>query len=241
VLLATNHFSVNAETSLPLSEVLDVVDRAAAALARKLPSFISREDLVSVGKLAVAGMLPKCTGSLSDIRARCYVRARGAMLDEIRNADTRPRRLRDLMRAVHLATSAFEVRNGRVPSDTELAALVGVNVSLVRRAVAASAADEAHQSFSWETVADENAIAPSESAEQGDLRKELLAMLNALTPSQARAVRLFYMEDLTLEQIGSSLGVSTERARQLRDRGVEKLRDKFAALETWRSLIAMKD
>ena len=231
---------MNIEVSFSISDVLDVADRALAAVSRRLPAFVAREDLMSVGKLAVLETLNRASGSLEEVRALCYVRARGAMLDEIRRLDVRPRRQRELMRAVAKATAAFESEFGRVPSDMEIADTLDVSAAAVRRAAAWSKADHDQESFSWDNIQDESAVAPSATVEQSELHAAVLSMLDTLTSGQANAVRLFYLDDFTLEQTASRMNVSTERARQLRDRGVEKLRAHFAAAETWKQIILSK-
>ena len=52
------------------------------------------------------------------------------------------------------------------------------------------------------------------------------------------ALRRYYLEDATLDDIAAELGVSRERARQVREAGEKKLRADLLVLALWQSLFA---
>ena len=58
---------------------------------------------------------------------------------------------------------------------------------------------------------------------------EIEAALNTLPPRDAKVLRLYFGleggREHTLEEIGSMLGVTRERVRQLRDRALKRLRE----------------
>ncbi|MGD8399177.1 MAG: sigma-70 family RNA polymerase sigma factor, partial [Anaerolineae bacterium] len=70
---------------------------------------------------------------------------------------------------------------------------------------------------------------PTESAELALLRDELDAVLETLTPREARILRMrFGLEDgydYTLEEIGDRFGLSRERIRQIEHEALERLRN----------------
>ena len=68
----------------------------------------------------------------------------------------------------------------------------------------------------------------------GPLRGELEAMLNP-AGSRFRVA----LEDATLDMIADELGVSRERARQIRVAGEKKLRADFIVLVHWQALLAI--
>ena len=86
-------------SAVSLADTLSVVDAVLAALDRRLPVHVSRDDLASAGKLALIEALLRFDGPPEQARAYCYVRVRGAVLDELRRLDplsryTRARRSR---------------------------------------------------------------------------------------------------------------------------------------------------
>ncbi len=231
----------SAPAELTLVDVLDVVDQALASVARQLPAHVSRDDLASAGRLALVESFAKASG---DVRAYCYVRVRGAMLDELRRLDPVGRGARARSKALASTRSALAAELGREPTTVEIAARLGWSVSRVGQ-VETDAAGPVSLDFEGEdgrsvveTLVDETAARPGDEAEAGDLRSALVAALGRLTPGQATAVRVYFLDDGTLDDIAAKLGVSRERARQLRDAGVRRLREDFSVLAVWQGLIA---
>ena len=74
-------------SAVSLADTLSVVDAVLAALDRRLPVHVSRDDLASAGKLALIEALLRFDGPPEQARAYCYVRVRGAVLDELRRLD----------------------------------------------------------------------------------------------------------------------------------------------------------
>ena len=58
-----------------------MVDAVLAAVARRVPLHVSRDDLASAGKLALVEALLRYEGPPEQVRGYCYVRVRGAVLD----------------------------------------------------------------------------------------------------------------------------------------------------------------
>ena len=57
---------------------------------------------------------------------------------------------------------------------------------------------------------------------------------------KAYALRRYYIEDSTLEEIAGELGVSKERVRQIREAGEKKLRSDYTVLSLWQSIISQR-
>jgi RNA polymerase sigma factor FliA len=229
-------------TSLPASsatslDLLDLVDHALSSLSPRLPSSVDRADLASAGKLALLHAANRFDGPLHEARAYCFVRVRGAMLDELRRLDPLARRRRERARAVSQADSELTSRLGRAPTVAEIGSALELSGSEVAAALADLAAEEAGAQTVWESVADANAPSPLESAEVGDLWAGIRSALDRLPPNQALAVRRYYLEDAPLDAIAAELGVSRERARQLREAGEKKLRSDLHVLALWDALL----
>ena len=86
--------------------------------------------------------------------------------------------------------------------------------------------------------ADEDGVSPVEFAESGELASLVQTALAKLAPNQAYALRRYYIEDATLEEIAGELGVSKERVRQIREAGEKKLRGDYHVLGLWQSIIS---
>jgi len=222
--------------TVPPAALLDLVDRALASLSPRLPQSVDRDDLASAGKLALFHAAERFTGPPDEARAYCFVRVRGAMLDELRKLDPLARRRRERARAVGQADVELTGRLGRAPTVSEIATALEFSPAEVSAALADLAAEEAGAESVWDELADHESPSPLESAELGDLFTGLQEALDRLPPNQALAVRRYYLEDQPLDVIATELGVSRERARQLREAGQKKLRSDLQVLALWDAL-----
>jgi RNA polymerase sigma factor FliA len=221
-----------------LADLLDIVEIALATVSRRLPAHVGRDDLASVGKLALITLVAQTTGPANEVRAYCYVRVRGAMLDELRRMDALPRNRRDEANAVARAQAALAARLGRAPTSAELVSEAGLPAAVVHSAMAALAAEAELQDVEWSTLPDTESPSPVEFVEQSDMQANLRAALDRLPVNQALALRRYYLEDATLDDIATELGVSRERARQVRESGEKKLRADLIVMSLWQALLA---
>lgn len=221
-----------------LADLLDIVEIALATVSRRLPAHVGRDDLASVGKLALITLVAQATGPSNEVRAYCYVRVRGAMLDELRRLDALPRNRRDEANAVARAQAAMTTKLGRPPTSGELVSETGLPAAAVHSAMAALAAEAELQDVEWSTLPDTESPSPVEFVEQSDMQANLRAALDRLPANQALALRRYYLEDATLDDIAIELGVSRERARQVREAGEKKLRADLIVMSLWQALLA---
>ncbi len=234
-------------TSASLADTLDVVEAVLGALDRRLPAHVSRDDLASAGKLALVEALLRWEGPAAEARAYCYVRVRGAVFDELRRLDPLSRHTRAQITHVRRATAALERDLGRAPTPAEIAALAGLTAEagahLEQLAAAAQAASLDATDADGEAlhaIVDAGAACPARSAESDDAHASVRAALDRLAPRHARVLRRYYLDDATLDDIAAELGVSRERARQIREAAEQKLREDFIVLALWQSFLTRR-
>ena len=130
---------------------------------------------------------------------------------------------------------------GRSPTDAETAQVLGESVDTIRSARLVSTVEMSldapvERSESGSATFGERVTGAAggeiEDFVDTGLQREFLAKLfeTYLTPRERRILALYYgldegSESLTLEGIGSMLGVTRERVRQIRERAFEKLRN----------------
>lgn len=94
-----------------------------------------------------------------------------------------------------------------------------------------------------ELIPDTSMPSPERAALEELFREELLEMVGRLPPRDAQILRLRYglegAKPRTLAEVGENLGVSRERARQLEERALRRLKEAWGekALEFYRRLI----
>jgi RNA polymerase sigma factor for flagellar operon FliA len=231
-------------TSSSLADTLSVVDAVLATVARRVPLHVSREDLASAGKLALVEALLRYEGPPEQVRGYCYVRVRGAVLDELRRLDPLSRHTRTQVTTVRRAKAALEQQFGCAPSLVEVATLTGLSVEAVTQleqlALAAEACSLDETDADGErlhTLRDHTAACPAHAAESDDTHASVRAALDRLAPNHAHVLRRYYLDDATLDDIAVELGVSKERVRQIREVAEKKLRADFVVLALWQSVL----
>ncbi|MFN2419904.1 MAG: RNA polymerase sigma factor RpoD/SigA [Gemmatimonadota bacterium] len=125
---------------------------------------------------------------------------------------------------------------GREPSAEEIANGMDISLEEVRKTLSIS---QAHLSLDapltpgednklLDYLADEFNPAPDENAFEAALKEAIRDSLDSLKPREAKILRLYYgldgNEAMTLEEIGSVLGITRERVRQIKEKALNRLR-----------------
>jgi len=213
-----------------------LVTGVAAKLAVRLPASIELADLVQSGTFGLMEAVDRFD-PWREVRFDGYAaqRVRGAMLDELRAQDWVPRSIRARSREVERAREAVVARTGRTPTDRELAAELGVGLREVRHAVrpvhvvSADLLDQPAGSGHRvaDLLVDETVPDPVVVAARRETSRELCAAVAQLGERDRLVLRLYYLENRTLAEIGSVLGVSESRVCQLHGRLVSRLRGRL--------------
>src|SRR6266404_8267182 len=145
-------------------------------------------------------------------------------------------RTADLSRIIK-ASEILRQKMRREPTPEELSHLTGLSVDVVQSLAALNTGDvrldapmdpEGDRSLIERFVADEMPDTEEEAMNRF-LNDEIETALSTLPPRDAKVLRLYFGleggREHTLEEIGSLLGVTRERVRQLRDRALKRLRE----------------
>jgi RNA polymerase primary sigma factor len=125
---------------------------------------------------------------------------------------------------------------GREPTAEEIGKKMGIPAGKVRRVLRAAAEPlsletpigEEDGSHLRDLIEDSSAISPEAAMALADLREKTSEMLKHLSPREDKVLTLrFGLDDgveMTLEEIGSTFGVTRERIRQIEAKALRKLR-----------------
>jgi RNA polymerase sigma factor for flagellar operon FliA len=206
---------------------LPIVARCAGRLHARVPPCVEYGELFSAG---VDGLLA-AIGAF-DRRRRvkfstyCVPRIHGAMLDYLREVDHVPRLVRTQARTLEAARQACWEETGRAPTPDELAAWLRVSRAelerLVRdgtpRKLVSLARRMASRNEEFEDL-EQTAILEGPRAEDPLRRMECAELLRRITRGCNRRERLllilYYYEQLTMKEIGRTLGLSESRVSQM--------------------------
>jgi RNA polymerase sigma factor for flagellar operon FliA len=215
-------------------EYAPLVKTLARRLARRLPSTVDVDDLMSIGMVGLieaAGRYRPTLGVPFDAFARR--RVHGAMLDALRDLDWAPRSMRRRQRDIDAAIAALQQRLGREPSEEEVAREMGVALEQLRGALDEIRTLELGAARALEGGADatsliEFCVDPGEDVvariERSQLVEHLGRALDRLPARERQILSLYYEHELTLAEIGQVIGVGESRVSQLRALAISRLR-----------------
>ncbi|TVT97190.1 hypothetical protein EJB05_57562 [Eragrostis curvula] len=199
------------------------------------------DDLLQAGKMGVLDGAEKFN-SEKGCKFSTYVKywiRKGmlALLAENSGVTLLPARMESIIRKVKEARRAIRYSAGRNPSDSEIAAMIGVSVANVklarkcsRRVVSLYTEIGLGQPAKYtEVIPDTSLEAPDEAIFRSQLRERLLLVLDKLPAREGRVLKLRHgLEDgkcRSLEQIGGIYRVSKEWIRKIEKSAMSKLRN----------------
>jgi RNA polymerase sigma factor for flagellar operon FliA len=203
--------------------------------AERLPGHIEPADLVQSG---VFGLLEAIDRFDPDRCARfesyAVPRIRGAVLDELRAQDWVPRTVRLRTRETERVREQLAISLRRTASEREVADALGVPLRELRSGGAARVVSvEQLCSGTGGGALDMLVCAgpdPAAAAQEQETRRQLWHAVDQLGERDRLVLRMYYLEDRTLAEIGSMLGVTESRVCQLHSRLVGRLRTRLAEL-----------
>src|SRR3954451_11932033 len=110
-----------------------MVHYLASRKARSIPAHCEVDDLVSCGLMGLVAAVERfdpLRGATFEQFA--WTRVNGAIMDELRRLDWAPRSVRRAQRETEEARERWQLKQGRPPSEPELAGSLGVSVDELR-------------------------------------------------------------------------------------------------------------
>ncbi len=214
---------------------LGLVRKIARQVHSRISSAIDVEDLIQIGTIALIeaaqGFEDRGTANFATYAT---LRIRGGMIDALRKSATMVRSAMRRRREFAAARNAIEGLLGRPATDAEMAARLDMTLADYRAAADATQAvrhesiDDAYSEFS-EWFADDAPDAFDDLA-RGHLQRAVANAIAALPEREALVLQLYFVEELSLEEIGLALRVGAARVCQIKKAALEKVR---AGLAGW--------
>src|SRR5690606_21766774 len=159
-----------------------------------------------------------------DARFGAYaaMRVRGAILDELRRQDWRPRTVRQESHRTRDAVRELARRLGRPPTPAQIREALGVTPAAYREQEMAQSAE---QFASFDEALHELCDAPESPEAQMLARRSIEQALLRLDEREKRVVQLYYEYDLNLKEIAAVLDLTEARVCQINKAALKKLKD----------------
>jgi RNA polymerase sigma factor for flagellar operon FliA len=220
-----------------VEKYLYIVKYVSDRLQQKLPRSIPSEDIRSAASFGLIRAVENFDHRRGTrFETYCATRVKGAILDELRARDWVPRMIRNNTTRVNTVKEELERQLGREPTPGELAERLETSREKVETMIRESnfvsmfsfsrCEEEAQRGESEERsliYEDKNSEAPFERIFLRDLSDYLMKYLSH---REKMVILLYYVEDLSMKEIGKILNISESRVSQIRTTTLTKLRSK---------------
>ena len=229
------------ERDLLLMEHLPTVRYLARRIHERLPQHVELDDLVSAGVVGLIDAFSKFDHTKKvQFKSYAQFRIRGAILDSLRTLDWSPRELRRKGRAVEEAIRSVTQRVGRAPSEQEIAKEMELTLAeyqLLLGDLKGLEIGSLHMERSEDSGDEELAYIPGSPEDdplfrclKGEMKQRLAEAIDELPEKERMVLTLYYYEELTMKEIGLTLGVVESRVSQIHSSAVVRLRVALASL-----------
>jgi RNA polymerase sigma factor for flagellar operon FliA len=227
-----------------LLEHMPLVRMVAYRMLERLPQHVEFEELVSAGMLGLIDAYNKFNPS-KEVLFRSYaaMRIRGAILDSLRGMDWAPREIRRKVREIGETTQRLLQRLGRQPQQSEVAAELGMALGSFQRFLLTVKGLEigSLQAPHSDGSAEEEMVYIEANPEDDPLHQcmrseraeRLSAVVAELPQREQRVLQMYYVEEMTLKEIGLVLGLVESRVSQIRTAVLQVLRTRLGCDTVW--------
>lgn len=204
----------------------DTARYLAERMHARLPGEVDVDDLIQAANFGLMDSIDAFDLSRGvKFETFCNQRVRGAIFDELRAMDWVPRLVRARTSKVEKARKALEVEFGRKPTDAELCDRLGVDEAEFRKIVRDANPVTTHSlDRKWyetdsskdireiDVIKDTKQSSPLKELQRGDLKT---LVTKGLSRAERLIVVLYYYENMTMKEIGTTLDLSESRVSQM--------------------------
>jgi len=206
----------------------------ALKMQSKLSSSVDIDDLIQAGAIALLDAIEQFDPK-KGVKLTVYIaqRLRWAFMDELREHDWVPRRVRRKTREVSSAIMRVEQRAGGVASESDIAAELGMSLQEYQQVLSETntsmlcSLDELQELLADGVELSEmeqDHLDPLNDVLLGDLTKQISKEIRELPEREQMLLNLYYQQELNMKEVGSLLGITETRVSQLHSQTIKRLR-----------------
>jgi len=208
-----------------LVQYAPLVKKVVRQLAPQASAAMGREDMEQVGLIGLLQALRRYGEPDEGFGSYAAMRVRGAILDELRRQDWRPRTVRQESHRQRDQVRALKRRLGREPTDADILTELKLTP---QEYLDLQQAEVAEEMASFDELLGELSQVPSDSRgpeAQLILTRSLAQAMCALDAREQRVVQLYYEFDASLKEIAAVLELTEARVSQLHKGALRKMRE----------------
>ncbi|HEY4367430.1 MAG TPA: FliA/WhiG family RNA polymerase sigma factor [Steroidobacteraceae bacterium] len=203
-----------------------LVKRVVRQLASQAGSAVDRDDMLQIGLVGLLDALRRYGVPDEKFGTYATMRVRGAILDELRRQDWRPRAVRQESHRLRDGVRDLTRSLGREPTQAEIQQALGVTAQAYREH---QLAQNAEQLASFDELLHELEGQQADRRQSPEtqllLRRSIEEALIRLDEREQRVVQLYYEFDLSLKEIAAVLELTEARVCQINKSALKKMRD----------------
>lgn len=216
---------------------LPMVKRIAYHMMTRLPACVEVDDLVQAGLMGLLDAVERFDDAQgAHFETYATQRVRGAMLDELREADWASRNVRRAGRQIENTIHLLQQKHQRPPTEKEIAEAMGLEVGayfeLLNDARGAQLVyyEDLHDTDGddfLERFVDQHTQAPFDILASSHFKGALAQAVGILPEREKQLMGMYYEQDMNFKEIGAVLGVSESRVCQLHSQAIARLRGRL--------------
>lgn len=207
-----------------LRQYAPLVKRIVRQLSSQASAVMDREDMEQVGLMGLLEALRRYGQPDPSFGTFAALRVRGAILDELRRQDWRPRSVRQDSHRLRDALRALTRRLGREPGEAEILQQLGLSPKEWAAYQQAEVAEEL-ASFDELVASLSELPSPARTPEaQLMLTRSIAQALTSLNEREQQVIQLYYEFDASLKEIAAVLGLTEARISQINKAALGKMR-----------------
>jgi RNA polymerase sigma factor for flagellar operon FliA len=206
-----------------LIQYLPLVKRIVRQLSLQASQVLDRDDMEQIGLMGLLESLRRYGTPDENFGSFAKLRIRGAILDELRRQDWRPRQVRQQAHKIRDAVRLLARQLGRAPQDAEIMKFTGLSEKDYQAFLQADAC-EAIESLDELLLNGPEIFADGSSGlEEREITERLLAQALAELNERERLILiLYYQQELSLKEIALVLDLTDARVCQLSKQAITK-------------------
>lgn len=206
-------------------------------LQKRLPASIEFDDLIQAGAIGFISAVDSFDAR-KGVTLSTWItqRIRWALMDELRDRDWVPRRIRAHSREIAALISMLEQEKGRSTREMEIAERMGVPLCEFQQMRADThnsqifSIDELQESYDdlWEHPDDEHELLdPVYQLIKNNLALGIAEHIASIPQREQRIVQFYYQYDLNMREIALILNITETRVSQLHSLAIKRLRSRM--------------
>lgn len=212
---------------------LHIVKRIVGRMASNVSSYVAYDDLMNCGVIGLIDAVEKFDVSKKvRFATYAYMRVKGEVLDYLRKLDWASNSLRHKIKRIEEGYRILE-QKGEPVNDEKVAEFLHMDVDEMNKVI--------ENSYTFNLIYIDEILGDGEIAKNGEsieekienseIKQKLLDSIDHLSDKEKKIISMYYVDELTLKEIGMIMNLSESRICQIHSKAILKLRSRLSEMQ----------